>query len=286
MLRLLSLALVVVALPSGGAPVAVSVKARALQPGELVAVSIELESPAQAVRVRAFDRVTAAYQTGPLAWRALLGIDLDVSAGSYDIAVEADVPSGMSKASHAIDVKSKDFPTRTLTVDQAFVTPPESVQERIASEARLLQELWTKSAASRLWSGPFEAPVPQPSNSAFGSRSVFNGQARSPHSGADFSSPAGTPVMAPNTGRIALARDLYYSGNTVIIDHGLGLFSTLAHLSRIDVAEGASIARGAPVGLVGATGRVTGPHLHWAVRIGGARVDPLSVVAVAEEGKR
>jgi murein DD-endopeptidase MepM/ murein hydrolase activator NlpD len=109
---------------------------------------------------------------------------------------------------------------------------------------------------------------------------VFNGEPRSPHAGTDFLSPAGTPIHAPAGGRIAVARNLFFTGNTVIIDHGLGVFSMLAHLSRVDVHEGDTIARGQTVGLVGATGRVTGPHLHWALRVGPARVDALSALAV------
>ena len=123
-------------------------------------------------------------------------------------------------------------------------------------------------------------PVPQEANSAFGTRSIFNGKPRNAHGGADFLSPAGTPIQAPNAGRIAIARNLYYSGNTVIIDHGLGLFSMLAHLSAIDVHEGDRVTAGQLLGRVGATGRVTGPHLHWAIRASGARVDPLSLLAV------
>jgi murein DD-endopeptidase MepM/ murein hydrolase activator NlpD len=122
--------------------------------------------------------------------------------------------------------------------------------------------------------------VPQAANSAFGTRSVFNGQPRSPHGGADFLSPAGTPVHAPAGGRVLLARDLYYTGNSVVIDHGAGLVSLFAHLSRIDVSDGAAVQTGQVIGLVGATGRVTGPHLHWSVRAGGARVDPLSLLAI------
>src|SRR6185436_17797375 len=157
--------------------------------------------------------------------------------------------------------------------------PPEAVA-RIQQEAQELEQLWRSSASSRLWDGAFVRPVPDPANSAFGARSVFNGQPRSPHGGADFLSPAGTPVKAPNAGRVALARDLYFTGNTVVIDHGLGLFSLFAHLSEVDVEAGAAVATGDVVGRVGATGRVSGPHLHWTVRAGGARVDPLSLLAV------
>ena len=123
-------------------------------------------------------------------------------------------------------------------------------------------------------------PVPGVANSAFGTRSVFNGKPRNAHGGADFLSPAGTPVQSPNAGRIAIARALYFSGNTVVIDHGLGLFSMLAHLSTIDVHEGDMVTAGEVIGQVGATGRVTGPHLHWAVRANDARIDPLSLMAL------
>jgi murein DD-endopeptidase MepM/ murein hydrolase activator NlpD len=128
--------------------------------------------------------------------------------------------------------------------------------------------------------------VPDEANSSFGTRSIYNGQPRSPHSGADFLSPAGRPVKAPNAGRIVLAASQYFTGNTVIIDHGLGLFSLLAHLSEIDVELGDTVAPGDVVGKVGATGRVTGPHLHWTVRVNNARVDPLSLLYVLGESPR
>jgi murein DD-endopeptidase MepM/ murein hydrolase activator NlpD len=168
-------------------------------------------------------------------------------------------------------------------VDEAFVTPPASEEARIERDARLLESVWAAPPSDRRWTEPFVRPVPQPANSAFGTRSVFNGKPRNPHGGADFLSPSGTPVHAPNAGRIVVARELYFSGNTVVIDHGLGLFSLLAHLSAIDAREGDSVEAGQLIGRVGATGRVTGPHLHWAVRASGARVDPLSLLAMLGE---
>ena len=117
-----------------------------------------------------------------------------------------------------------------------------------------------------------------------GSRSIFNGQPRSPHSGADFLSPAGTPVAAPNAGRVVLADDLYYTGGTIVIDHGVGVISVFAHLSSIDVTEGTAVNVGDVVGKVGATGRVTGAHLHWTLRVGGTRVDPLSLLDLLGPG--
>jgi murein DD-endopeptidase MepM/ murein hydrolase activator NlpD len=125
--------------------------------------------------------------------------------------------------------------------------------------------------------------VPDRANSVFGSRSVFNGQPRSPHGGADFASPSGRLIRAPNGGRVVLAEDLYFTGQSVVIDHGLGLVSLFAHLSSIDVAPDTIVTAGDALGRVGATGRVTGPHLHWTVRLAGTRVDPQSLMDVTAQ---
>jgi murein DD-endopeptidase MepM/ murein hydrolase activator NlpD len=255
----------------------ITVTARAIQPGELVLLDLKPPEPWTNVRASAFDRQLAAYAVDAARWRVLVGIDLDVKPGEYIVSIAAE---GGRAAAHALAVRPKRFPTRQLKVDEAFVNPPASALERIRREAELLAAVWADTAPEHLWRGPFQRPVPHQANSAFGSRSIFNGQARNPHGGADFLSPAGTAVNAPNAGRVVLARDLYYSGRTVIIDHGLGLGSHFGHLSEIAVTEGAAVAAGDILGKVGSTGRVTGPHLHWSVRLGGARVDPLSLLAV------
>ncbi len=232
-----------------------------------------------ALHVRAFDKDIPAYYDGGT-WRAIIGVDLDVTPGIYRVAVESRGAENVARGTYDLKIAPRAFRTRRLTVNQAFVTPPASELPRIERESALLAVTWASSAGSRLWTSAFVRPVPQAANSAFGTRSIFNGTPRNAHGGADFLSPAGTPIQAPNAGRIAVARSLYFSGNTVIIDHGFGLFSTLAHLSRIDVQEGETVTAGQRVGLVGATGRVTGAHLHWAVRAGDARVDPLSLLSV------
>jgi murein DD-endopeptidase MepM/ murein hydrolase activator NlpD len=265
------------AVPAALAPVTVGMRARSIQPGELVVLTITLSEPRAEMRVRAFDRDQPAFPMDDgHVWRALVGIDLDVAPGRHAVSIEAE---GV-QATHLLTVTKKTFPTRSLKVDEAFVNPPDVMRERIDAEAKQLETTWASPAPERLWTEPFVRPVPQPANSQFGTRSVYNGTPRSPHGGADFLSPAGTPVRAPNAGRVAIARELYFTGNTIVIDHGLGLFSMLAHLSAIDVHESDVVSAGQLVGRVGATGRVTGPHLHWAVRAGGARVDPLSVLTL------
>src|SRR5258705_4976451 len=254
----------------------VSARSRSIRPGELVVLTMVPPAGSDRVQVRAFDRDVPAFRIGDRAWESLVGIDLEVRPGTYTVSVTADA----AHASYDLVVSPRTFPTRRLTVDEAFVTPPKSEQARIQREAAVLADTWKAPAGERLWSGTFVRPVAEPANSAFGTRSIFNGKPRNAHGGADFLSPAGTPIQAPNAGRIVVARPLYFSGNTVIIDHGLGLFSMLAHLSVIDVHEGDRISAGQVVGKVGATGRVTGPHLHWTVRAADARIDPLSLLAV------
>lgn len=253
-------------------------RARTLRPGELVVIDLGLDAEATAVQVRLFDRATDAYRLGPGRWQALVGIDLDQPAGDYVLTASAD--GGAATGEHPLTVTPHKFAVRTLKVNPDFVNPPQSVLARIQEESRFLQALYDHPAPERLWEGMFYRPVPHQANSRFGVRSVFNGERRSPHAGTDFLSPAGTPIRAPNAGRVVAARDLYFSGRTVIIDHGLGLFSQLAHMSRIDVVEGDTVTAGQVVGLVGATGRVTGAHLHWGLRVGAARVDALSLLAL------
>jgi murein DD-endopeptidase MepM/ murein hydrolase activator NlpD len=276
----LIVALVCAAAIPAGDSIGVTAAARSIQPGELVVLTVTTSAAADRVQVRALDRDVVAYRESERTWRALIGIDLDVRPGVHVAAVDAQIGKRMNHATYDLDVQPKDFATRTLRVDEAYVNPPSEVQARIERDAADLRRVWQSSAPERLWTGAFVRPVPGEAVSRFGTRSIFNGQPRSPHNGGDFMSPAGTPIEAPNAGRVALAHDLYFSGNTVVIDHGLGMFSTLAHMSEIEVREGDTVKAGQVVGRVGATGRVTGPHLHWAVRVGGARVDPLSVLAV------
>ena len=156
--------------------------------------------------------------------------------------------------------------------------PPADELPRIEADRKAAEAIFARQTRERLWSQPFVVPVPGTATSSFGRRTILNGQPRGQHTGTDFQAATGTPVVAPNRGRIVLAADQYFPGKTIIIDHGLGVYSYLAHLSEFTAAEGAIVERGQRIALSGATGRVTGPHLHWTMRFGSARVDPLSLV--------
>ena len=202
---------------------------------------------------------------------ALIGVDLDRPAGRYPIAVEG---RGGWKAEATIDVSERQFPEERLTVAKNYVEPDPKTLARIKRESGILAALWTKSDRDPHWAGSFVHPTDGPAGSPFGLRRFFNGEPRSPHAGIDFRSPQGTPVAAANGGRVVLARDLFFTGNTVVIDHGCGLFTMYVHLSKLAVQQGAKVDKGQTIGQVGMTGRATGPHLHFAARVGEARIDP------------
>jgi murein DD-endopeptidase MepM/ murein hydrolase activator NlpD len=261
-----------------------AITSRALQPGEAVLVTISAPAEVTSVTVAAFGAERRAYRVEDTQWRALLGIDLDQKPGTYAVVAAATGTTPLH-ATRELVVSPKSFRRRALRVAPDYVNPPPELLARITSEAALTREVYERPDPEPSWQAGFTRPVPDPANSSFGTRSVFNGEPRSPHAGTDFLSPAGTPIHAPAGGRVAVARDLFFTGNTVIIDHGSGVFSMLAHLSRLDVAEGQRLNEGDVIGLVGATGRVTGPHLHWALRIGAARVDALSALTIFQRSQ-
>jgi len=261
------------------ADVRITLQGRARQPGEVMRLTVACGCRGAAVKATAFSHDIPLARAGDT-WQGLIGIDLAVKPGSNAVAVVITPASGSPiTARRAFVVAPKRFPTRRLRVAPKYVDPPASEVARILDEAATLNAIYAKATTPREWPRAFRAPVDVPANSAFGSRSVFNGQERSPHSGADFPAAEGTPVSAPAAGVVALAAPLYFTGNTIVIDHGLGVVSVLAHLSAMTVSTGDRVEAGQLVGRVGATGRVTGAHLHWSVRLNGARVDPLSLIA-------
>jgi len=234
---------------------AVTSRARATTPGEVVRLDVRSSIDLDRLGVSVPWHPVIAFRTGPREWRALVGIDLGVAPGEYEARLDGTTAGGEHVfASQAIHVDAKEFPTRNLRVAPRFVTPPASAQARIDRERMMLGRLFRVNAPEARWTEPFVVPIAGAVVSGFGVRSVFNNEPRAPHGGADFASPEGTPVAAPDAGDVVLASELYFTGNTVVIDHGVGLQSLFAHLSRIDVREGDHVARGQILGAVGATG--------------------------------
>ena len=267
--------------PAEPVRVTVSHVARAVCPGEVVLVRAATSAPADAVTGRSpSEALHFARAADPLVWEAVLGIDISARAGPVLLSIHAEAGGSVADATHELVVAPKTFPARRITVDPKFVDPPASEMPRIQREAKQMAAVLAVVSPTRLWSGPFAVPAPGPATSAFGRISIINGQRRTPHTGTDFQAAVGTPISAPNAGTVVLSEALYFSGETVIVDHGLGVFSFLAHLSRRDVAVGDAVRPGTVVGLSGVTGRITGPHLHWSVRVGSARVDPMSLLAI------
>jgi hypothetical protein len=259
----------------------------AVGPGQAVLLTITATEPLVSVTGQAFGQPLAAFQgESPGVWHALIGIDLGTAPGTSQVTIAVTTKGGVTlRALHGLEVGPRTFGVRRLRVPEKFVTPPPGELPRIERERKHMAEILSKVSEPRLWRGAFEKPVDGVAVSSFGVRSDYNGKQGTPHRGTDFAGSTGTPVRAPGAGRVVLAANLYYSGNTVVVDHGLGVFSLLAHLSRVDALEGDLVAEGTVVGAVGATGRVTGPHLHWSVRIGPASVDPLSLIAVTARVK-
>jgi len=256
---------------------------RTLQPGEVVLVALTSDSDVRQAHVRFLDKKYTLWKTSEILPRYItfIGLDLAAQPAKYPMRVSVLFEDGaLHTALQEITILEKEFPIKKLWVDEKFVTPPAGVLERIKTESALLGSVFTTSTARWLGEGSFIVPSPGKATPNFGERRYFNDQPRSPHSGVDISSPLGTPVVAANAGQVVLADDLYYAGNTVIIDHGLGMFSFYCHFSVIRAKRGDWVKKGDVIGKVGATGRVTGPHLHWSVRVRNSRIDPFSLLAL------
>lgn len=175
-------------------------------------------------------------------------------------------------------VLKEAYPSETLQVDPSKVNPNPKQKERIAKEYREAIAIYDTYTPTRYWQTPFSLPMPSPITSNYGTARVFNGSLKSFHSGTDFRAKVGTPIRAVNDGVVVLAKERYYAGNSVVIDHGEGLYSCYYHLSKLDVKPGERVTKNALLGLSGVSGRVTGPHLHFACMLHGVQVDPMQLI--------
>ena len=212
-------------------------------------------------------------------WFALAGVDVEGPVGPSTLQVSVHPAKGAEQdLSRMVEILPAHYRTGSLTVAPKFVEPAPEALDQIKAESQLKEKVFAASAPAPLWTKSFRSPLAAAPTASFGTRRMFNGKLASVHKGMDFRAATGTPVRAGNSGVVVLARPLYFEGNCVVIDHGLGLFTLSMHLSRIDVREGQRVGIGDRLGLSGATGRVTGPHLHWAVRWQGAYLDPAKLL--------
>ena len=208
------------------------------------------------------------------ACQALLAVSLTEKDSSLPLVMSAYWPDGkVERFTADLPVSKRDYPVQRLKVEQKYVTPPPEVQERIKRDQAQLRAAISKITPVRYWSLPMLRPVPGEVTSLYGLRRVFNGQERNPHKGVDFDAKEGDTIAALDRGVVVLVADHYYSGNIVIVDHGLGVYSLYLHLSAFNVAEGQRVERGQTIGLIGSTGRVTGPHLHLSFAVLGDMVN-------------
>jgi murein DD-endopeptidase MepM/ murein hydrolase activator NlpD len=227
-----------------------------------------------------------ANEKSPDIWHALLGVDLDLKPENYPLALATKTETAEEiSCSATIDVQEGKFATESLKVAPNFVEPNPEQLARADAERQRLRTIFATLTPERLWDGSFRYPLTGITTGGnFGKRRILNGKPGSPHSGVDFPAPAGTPVCAAQRGRVVLAEPLYFSGNTVVLDHGLGLYTLYAHFESISVQPGELVDTGTILGKVGATGRVTGPHLHWGATVNRARTNPLDLISLLGVG--
>ena len=204
---------------------------------------------------------------------ALVGIPIRQALGPAQITF---VYGGQDQT-HTFEIVDKRYTEQRITLqNKEMVSPNPKQMERIRAESKRQRAIYATVSAPMDLSTGFSMPLEGITTSLYGHRRFFNDQPRSPHSGLDIAAPTGTPIVAPAQARVALVDDLYYNGKSVFLDHGQGLITMYCHLSEQTVSTGELVQQDQVIGLVGATGRVTGPHLHWSVSLNGYRIDPLA----------
>jgi murein DD-endopeptidase MepM/ murein hydrolase activator NlpD len=223
-----------------------------------------------------------ATKTAGYLYQSVIGIDLQQDPGSYSVSLEATPANGAPLTCQAkFEVTDGHYKVESLKVAPKFVEPAPEDLKLAQDQGARLRAIFATVTPEKLWQGKFRMPIAGATSfKNFGSRRVLNGEPSSPHSGVDVGAVAGTPIHATQRGHVVLAEPLYFSGNTVVLDHGLGIYTLYGHLQSMSVKVGDTIAPSQVIGLVGATGRVTGPHLHWGLSISGAKVNALDLISL------
>jgi len=247
--------------------------------GEAMSLKVQVNSSSPVIIGKFRDHKIPFFQLASShKYEALIGVDLAEPPGIYPVTL-ADFDGVRLKPvrPYQIKVVPQKFGTQELNLPQEAVDLDPATLARVEKEQAEVAALLDKVTEEKLWESGFLVPVEGKIAGAFGRKRILNGQPRSPHNGEDIAAPMGTEVHASNTGKVILADDLFFSGKSLILDHGWGIFTMYFHLSEIGVQLGETVKKGQLIGRVGASGRATGPHLHWGLRLAGARVNPFSV---------
>lgn len=216
----------------------------------------------------------------------LLPVPLDHKPGKQSVTWSAVLADGKKTSGKiSVAVVKRQYPVQKLTVEPKYVTPDPALKERIDRERAIMSAALNTRSPERFWAVPMVRPVPGKVTSLYGLRRVFNEQPRNPHRGVDFRAAAGAPIKCIAPGTVVLTGDFYYSGKFVAVDHGLGVISTYLHMSEVKAEQGQSVAAGDIIGLIGSTGRSTGPHLHLSLTVLGQSIDALPLLEMTAEDK-
>lgn len=260
--------------------VRVSFKPEKVKQGDILFVKVKANPGTYKVSGSIFDKPVHFYRDSKRSsYSALIGIDMNIDPKLYTLSLFLEDEKGKEiKKDYKIKVRSAGFGTQRLTLPKEKVELDEETLERVKLEEEEIGKVWDIFTEEHLWDGNFTTPVKGEMSGDFGLRRIINDEPKNPHTGVDIAATEGAHVYAPNNGRVAFIDDHFFSGKSLIIDHGLGLFTMYFHLSETLVKESEVIKKGQIIAKVGKSGRATGPHLHWGVRLNGARVNPLSLV--------
>ena len=250
--------------------------------GQVVVVKVQGEEQATEVKGTFLSRTIPFFREfrpgEPTGYIGLLGIDMQDDPGTHELAVEVKQGEQAKQLSFNILVAKEKFAVEHLKLPKEKVDLDEKAVARWKAEQEQVKEALTENSRLKLWHSNFLEPVNGKRTGIFGSVRIMNGQPRNPHNGEDIGAPLGADVAATNDGIVRITVDHIFSGKGVFVDHGLGFYSMYFHLSEILVKDGDLVTAGQIIGKVGATGRATGPHLHWGVKLNGARVNPYSLL--------
>ncbi|TFH27833.1 MAG: M23 family metallopeptidase [Myxococcales bacterium] len=240
------------------------------RPGDLFRVSLRLPAGVKTGTFEFKGHTVPGFETGGLL-NGYLGVDLDIDPGKHQVGYAM----GAEEGTVSVLIAEREFPSETVTTESAPGDVDAATQTRVEREAAVLAALWNQASVPRHWVKGFVQPAGGTLGSTFGVRRISTGAPRPQHAGQDIVAPVGGEVFAANAGKIVLAEELFLTGNTLVIDHGIGMYTLYAYLSRLDVSTGSIVQRAERVGAIGGTGLATEPHLHWAAVVGGVYVDPM-----------